>query len=116
MYLFESEKGFTVVELMVVAAVIGILAAMAVPTYINMGTESRRNACITNLRQIDTAVERWSLDTTVAEGASLAPYTDEIYGYLQGSGPSCPSGGTYTLGGRGGHPQVRCNVEGHALP
>src|ERR1035437_9506868 len=45
-------KGFTLVEIMIVVALIGLLAAIAMPSWVRARTTSQTNACINNLRQI----------------------------------------------------------------
>lgn len=114
---YKKNYGFTLVELMIVVALISILTAAAVPTVATMRKKARDTACIANLSQIDGAIERWSMFTVgVPEGADLTSSEDGIYGFLHGERPVCHSGGMYTLGRLGVHPQVRCNVQNHALP
>jgi len=114
---FKKNQGLTLVELMIVVALISILTAAAVPTVGTMRKKARDTTCIANLRQIDSAIEQWSLFTNgVFEGADLTSNEDGIYSFLYGERPVCASGGTYTLGTLGVHPQVRCNVQDHALP
>jgi len=82
---------FTLVEIMIVVAIIGLLAAIAIPNFIKARTTSQQNACINNLRQIDGAVQQWALENNKS-GAAAVAFTD-ISGYLKNS-VLCPSGGT----------------------
>ena len=91
--------GFTLVEIMIVVAIIGLLAAIAVPNFVKARTTAQMNACINNLRQIDGAVQQWALEQK-KDAAAAVGYAD-ISDYLKNS-VTCPAGGTtfadsYTL-------------------
>jgi prepilin-type N-terminal cleavage/methylation domain-containing protein len=85
------KSGFTLVEIMIVVAIIGLLAAIAIPNFIKARTTSQQNACINNLRHIDAAIQQWALENKKAAGATV-DFTD-ISGYLKNT-VLCPSGGT----------------------
>ena len=57
----RNKSGFTLVEIMIVVAIIGLLAAIAIPNFIKARTTSQKNACINNLKQIDGAIQQWAL-------------------------------------------------------
>src|SRR5437870_11102819 len=65
----SRKSGFTLVEIMIVVAIIGLLAAIAIPNFIKARTTSQMNACINNLRQIDGAEQQWALETKQAAAA-----------------------------------------------
>jgi prepilin-type N-terminal cleavage/methylation domain-containing protein len=95
-----KEYGFTLVEIMIVVAIIGLLAAIAIPNFIKSRTTSQQNACINNLRLIDSSKQQWALEqrkqsTDTPQGTDLQPYLGR-----GGSGelPTCPVDTTFTFG------------------
>lgn len=86
----RRESGFTLVEIMIVVAIIGLLAAIAIPNFIRARTKTQQNACINNLRQIDSAKQQWALETK--QVATAIPDEDSIKPYLgRGAGGSIDS-------------------------
>lgn len=57
-----NKKGFTLVEIMIVVAIIGLLAAIAIPSFMRARTTSQMNACINNMRQIEAGKDQFGLD------------------------------------------------------
>jgi len=91
----NRKAGFTLVEIMIVVAIIGLLAAIAIPNFVKARTTAQKNACINNLRQIDGAKEQWALEKKLAPGA--ASVDSEVEAYIKNGRPNCPAGGTYTF-------------------
>jgi prepilin-type N-terminal cleavage/methylation domain-containing protein len=88
----NKKWGFTLVEIMIVVAIIGLLAAIAIPNFVRARTTSQQNACINNLRLIDAAKQQWALET--GQQSSAVPVDSNLQAYLgRGTGgelPYCP--------------------------
>lgn len=85
--------GFTLVEIMIVVAIIGLLATIAIPNFVRARLKAQQAACINNLRQIDGAKQTWALENKAAQ--STIPTIQNVQPYLgrgtQGTAPTCPA-------------------------
>jgi prepilin-type N-terminal cleavage/methylation domain-containing protein len=87
----NSAAAFTLVEIMIVVAVIGVLAAIGTPNFVRARTTSQKNVCINSLRQIDGAMNQWALEFKKDPTASVTEA--DVMPYLK-TATICPSGGT----------------------
>jgi len=94
-----TRSGFTLVEIMIVVAIIGLLASVAIPNFVRARSSSQQNACIDNLRQIDGAAQTWALENNRDSGDQYTLTAIKPYIKLDSNGnlPSCPGGGLYNV-------------------
>ncbi|MBI3252081.1 MAG: prepilin-type N-terminal cleavage/methylation domain-containing protein [Candidatus Omnitrophica bacterium] len=107
-----SRKGFTLLEIMMVTALIGLLAAIAVPGFEHARDASRSSVCVNNLRLIDAAKEQYAIENSLPSGtattsADCTPYlSNNVF-------PICPGTSTaYTTNPVGTFPT--CALAGSA--
>ena len=109
----NRKSGFTLVEIMIVVAIIGLLAAIAIPNFVRARQTSQTNACINNLRQIDGAKEQLTLEAKLMPGDPVT--AEQIGNYLKGGVvPTCPGDGAITIGPIGTAPTCSSR-EGHLI-
>jgi prepilin-type N-terminal cleavage/methylation domain-containing protein len=108
----SRKAGFTLVEIMIVVAIIGLLAAIAIPNFVKARTTAQTNACINNLRQIDGAKEQWALEKK--KNDADACLSTDVAPYIKGNAmPKCPASGVYAVNAIGNNPT--CDKNGHTL-
>ena len=99
----SRKGGFTLVEIMIVVAIIGLLAAIAVPNFVKARNTAQATGCINNLRQIDGAKQTWALEKGM--GPDATPTEEDLGNYIKKDSknkiPGCPAQGVYTIGSVG---------------
>ena len=114
-------QGFTLVEIMIVVAIIGILSAIAIPNFVRNRNEAQRKTCIANMKLIETSAENWRTEN------KMELIGDDWKTKLLGSTnyieiePKCPAGGTYsvTIDGTSEAVEVVCSLaesRQHVIP
>jgi prepilin-type N-terminal cleavage/methylation domain-containing protein len=109
----HRRQAFTLVEIMIVVAIIALLSAIVIPNLLRAGTRSQATACINNLRQIDTAIQIFAVEAGKHVGDTVN-WPDDLTPYIKlnrsGSIPPCPLNGIYELDIIGNSPPVTCTL------
>jgi len=109
----SGRGAFTLVEIMIVVAIIGLLAAVAIPNLVKARKQAQRAACITNLKTIEGAKGVWALENK--KGDNDVPGDGDLFGPDKTirDKPLCPAGGTYDI--RSVVERPTCSAPDHAL-
>ena len=94
---YSRKAGFTLVEIMIVVAIIALLAAIAIPNFVKARSLSQKSACLANLKQTEGAKSTWALEQK--KTLTDIPVDSDLFGstlYIRQK-PECPAGGTYSL-------------------
>ena len=89
----RSQRGFTLIEIMIVVAISGMLMMIAVPNVVKARKSSQANACMANMKNIDSTIELYKMEQR-ANPSDLNALVSA--GYFK-QVPTCPAGGTYTM-------------------
>ena len=111
---------FTLVEIMIVVAIIGLLATIAIANFMYVRSTAQANACINNMHQIDGAITEWALEKGKKTGDPAPSLITDLTPYIKlnssGSIPSCPAGGSYIIDTVGAIPQISCSLSSSVNP
>jgi len=108
----NSHRGFTLIEIMIVVAIIGLLAAIAIPNFQSSIETSRTRVCAINQKNIDGAKLRWAMENK--KSLDAVPTDADLFGkaaYIEHK-PGCPAGGAYSLNSV--EEKCTCSVVKHA--
>jgi type II secretion system protein G len=101
MFFFNKKiKGFTLVELMIVIAVVGILSSVALPSFIKARRRAKMQGCRANLKTLNSTVEHYNIENGSYPSASTEEeLKKELSGYFKGGSgfPECPNGNPYII-------------------
>lgn len=103
-----DERGFTLIELMMVILIIGVLVTLAVPVFRRMQADAQRKTCAANVRTMNGAIQSYAAEhdgTYPAAVGDLAPDYVRVI-------PACPSGGNYSLVGAAPDLTADCDYVG----
>jgi general secretion pathway protein G len=109
------QRGFTLLEIMVVVFILGVLVTIAVPSWMNARARAQARTCSANLRQIHQAKEMYALANRLQNGAPVQ-MSDLVPQYLQAE-PFCPAGGgaAYTVNPVGTDPTCPTGLPNHTI-
>jgi prepilin-type N-terminal cleavage/methylation domain-containing protein len=110
MKMTRRSAGFTLVEVMIVVAIIGLLASIAIPNFLHTREIAHRKTCIGNLKQLDGAVQTWALENRKYSGDSVD--STQLFGparYIKAQ-PQCPATAAAYVYGLVGDVHVRCTL------
>lgn len=111
----RTQRGFTLIEVMIVISILGILFNIAAPSLFKARESARRRACITNLRRIDAAKEQYTLISKRRDGQAVVGGLNTLVtgGYLK-TLPRCPSTNVnYNVRPIGQNPTCQRAAQGH---
>ena len=112
MKITPRKAGFTLVEIMIVVAIIGLLAAIAIPNFARSREKSQQTVCLKNRKVMEDAIQQWLFEAKL--GGAVQVDKDNLLPYLsQNKIPLCPANGGYTFGKANDAYPITCDVASH---
>ena len=107
----SNKAGFTLVEIMIVVAIIGLLAALAVPGFVKARKQSQGRRIINDARQMDAAIDQWALEKGMTDGTPVDTSATGAPTYMKTAWPTNDLlGNPYVVGNVGtGQVQIAAN-------
>ena len=84
----NNRAAFTLVEIMIVVAIIGLLAALAVPGFVKARKQSQGRRIINDARQMDAAIDQWALEKGMTDGSTVDTSATGAPTYMKTSWPT----------------------------
>ena len=111
----KNEKGFTLVEALIVVVIIGVIAAVAIPKFLDARESANTEVCRSNLATLNTLISEWETkNSATISGDDFDAILADAAKFPDGP-PTCPTnGGSYTLGANG---RAECEdaIDGHTI-
>jgi len=93
----NAPQAFTLVEIMIVVAIIGVLAALIVPSMVKSRKQSQGRRIVNDAREMNAAVDQWAVDNSKKDGDAIS--TTQAATYLGGKWPTTDVlGNRYRIG------------------
>lgn len=109
----RSAAGFTLVEIMIVVAIIALLVSIAIPNFRKSREVAQYNVCFENLKQLEAAKQVFGMESGKKNGDVVLESNIVGANLYMRKLPECPGGGTYSIEAIGDN--ATCTIAGHSL-